>query len=319
MLSPRLVSVIVPTHNRPHTLRAALNSIRKLEGPDLRFEIIIGDNGSLPQTRKIAREFDCLHTQTSAKGAAAARNVAMARATGEFVAFLDDDDIWLDKSVRAHIRKFDQSPELKAVFGQVVFADHNLQPHGHQWKAIPPGDDDIFLMMMNGYFPQLGSTLIRRDVLDGVGYMDEELIGDEDWDWQMRIVNQYPAAIIDEPGVLFRGKAPGTADDLHTLRVSFTRKVFLRHYLANPKRWKSPIGVLRSYFKCVQHYYLYFVESAERHLEDENRDGARRVLLQAFLTIPSRFVRQVLSDKNVRELVLSAMAVSSSRHAPTSE
>jgi len=53
----RLVSVIVPTRDRPTLLRKALASIRALEGPDLRFEILVGDNGNSPENKSIAAEF----------------------------------------------------------------------------------------------------------------------------------------------------------------------------------------------------------------------------------------------------------------------
>src|SRR4051812_34163168 len=81
------VSVIVPTCWRPALLREALASIRALEGPDVSLEIIVGDNGGLPETVEVVREYGAWHLPVERAGAGAARNVALQAATGEYVAF----------------------------------------------------------------------------------------------------------------------------------------------------------------------------------------------------------------------------------------
>lgn len=78
----RKVSVIVPTCDRPALLRQALASIRALEGPDLAFEIFVGDNGSALETPIVAEEFGAIYLKTSTPGASAARNVGLRAATG---------------------------------------------------------------------------------------------------------------------------------------------------------------------------------------------------------------------------------------------
>src|SRR5690606_1902121 len=113
--SPRVVSVIIGTRNRPDTLRVALASIRALEGPDLTFEILVGDNGTTPETPQVVEEFGGVYGRTETYGCAAARNVAMRKVTGEFVAFLDDDDAWLPGHIRPHIAALDADPQLEGV------------------------------------------------------------------------------------------------------------------------------------------------------------------------------------------------------------
>ena len=99
---PRIVSVIIGTRNRPDTLRAALASIRALEGPDLKFQILVGDNGTTPETAGVVADFGGIYDRTEKYGCPAARNLAIRRMTGEFVALLDDDDVWLPDHIRAH-------------------------------------------------------------------------------------------------------------------------------------------------------------------------------------------------------------------------
>ena len=135
---PRTVSVVVPTRDRPQLLKEALASIRALEGPDLTFEIVIGDNGTDPDTAKVAAEFGAIHLRTPRNGAAAARNIALEAATGEFVAFLDDDDLWEASHIRPHIALMDENPNVDCVLGQVTLTDHNRRLLNEPSPESPP-------------------------------------------------------------------------------------------------------------------------------------------------------------------------------------
>ncbi len=312
---PRIVSVIIGTRNRPDTLRAALASIRALEGPDLKFEILVGDNGTTPETPGVVAEFGGIYDRTDVYGCPAARNLALKRMTGEFVALLDDDDVWLPGHIRPHIAMLDANPAMAAVFGQVVLADDQLRalPEDQQWKAEAPADGDVFRMMMSGYFPQVGASVIRGDIARKIGLMDETLIGDSDWDWQLRIARDYPIGFVDARCVLFRGRPPGSADKLTAMRVGYTRKIFMRHMRKNMKHWKSPIGMLRSYFGTVETYYAYFIATAQAEMHAGRSGVARRAFWLAFTTYPSRMIRQTISDRAARRALLRSMRPGSGR------
>ena len=98
--APTRVSAIIPTKNRAALLREALTSVRAVEGPDLELEIIVADHGSTDDTESVARAFGARLVREPKPGAAAARNTGMRAATGQYVAFLDDDDLWLADHLR---------------------------------------------------------------------------------------------------------------------------------------------------------------------------------------------------------------------------
>src|SRR6266702_1226333 len=83
------VSVVVCTYNGARTIRDCLKGLGRLEYPD--YEVIVVDDGSTDRTAAIAREYDCRLISTENRGLAHARNVGLAAATGEIVAYLDDD------------------------------------------------------------------------------------------------------------------------------------------------------------------------------------------------------------------------------------
>jgi glycosyltransferase involved in cell wall biosynthesis len=292
--APRVVSVIIGTRNRPDTLRVALQSIRALEGPDLTFEILVGDNGTTPETAAVVAEFGGLYGQTAVYGCPAARNVAMRRVSGEFVAFLDDDDVWLPENIRPHIALLDAHPEFEAVFGQVQLADSNLRPYGAAWPDDAPADGDFFRLMLSGYFPQVGATVVRARAVQQYGLMDESLIGDSDWDWQLRVARDHRIGFVPVTCVLFRQRPKGSFDSLQLTRTKYTRKIFVRHALPNLRRWSSPLGVLRSYYKSVSTYAVYFLDTAAERVASGDRVGALRAMAAAFWVSPIHVVRDLL-------------------------
>ncbi|WP_409560535.1 glycosyltransferase family 2 protein [Hyphomicrobium sp. MC8b] len=296
--TPRRVSVIIGTRDRPALLREAMASIRALEGSDLTFEILVGDNGTTPETPNVVAEFGGVYARTDKNGCAAARNLAMRRATGDFIAFLDDDDLWTSEHIRSHIAFLDAHPDYEAVFGQIVSTNTGRQPLGEPWPASLPLDGDVFDLMLSGYFPQVGGSVFRGNAIDKYGLMDETLIGDSDWDWQLRIARNARIGFVEIPCVLFRQRDPGSFDQLQRTRQKFTKRIFRRHAFLSrraPFQRLRPSTIYRAYAGAAWQYFDYFCTHAVQRSNSGEHAGARHALFGAFLTLPhvalSRFVR----------------------------
>jgi glycosyltransferase involved in cell wall biosynthesis len=302
----RLVSVIVPTRDRPFLLRKALASIRRLEGPDLAFEILVGDNGAGPEAKSIAAEFGAKHLPTSRPGPAPPRNVGLRAATGEFVAFLDDDDEWLPGNVRPHLALLDANPDIAAVFGQIVYVTEDLKPLGEPWPAQWPGDDKLLRAMLSGYYPQIGATVARASVSTSIGLMDETLTAGEDWDWQLRIARSHRIGFVKKPCVYSRTRPEGSFDDIQAMRAWFSAKIFARHALANLKCWPSPLAFARSYVGVITHIYDYFLAAVFARIRTGDRRGARRALYHVVRLNPVRALKMLRSPE-FRSAVTNAL------------
>jgi len=299
-MQKRTVSVIIGTRNRPNQLREALASIRALEGPDLTFQILVGDNGTTPETVDVVAEFGAIYDRTDVYGCPAARNLAMRQMTGDFVAFLDDDDVWTEHNIRPHIALMDADPEIAAVFGQIVFVDDDLQQVAPVWPTADEMTGDIFTKMLGGYFPQVGATVVRGDVARKCGLMDESLIGDSDWDWQLRITRDYKTGFTPTPSVMCRGRPPGSYDDLQRRRAGYTRLIFWRHAPQAWRRFGSPLAFARAYYGNQQGYYDYFVEAAANRVLAGDAKGARSAILDALRLNPVRSLKSLLGASPLR-------------------
>ncbi len=295
-----LVSVIVPTRDRPALLREALASIRAIETKTLKFEILVGDNGMDPANKLAALDFGAIYMTVPKAGAGAARNAGLKIAKGEFIAFLDDDDVWLPANIASQLEMLREKPELEAVFGQVISTDQSLAPQTDPWPENPGSGDALVKAMLSSYYPQLGATVVRASVAREVGLFDETLLGDQDWDWQLRIARRRKVGFTPTPGVLFRQRAPGSFDKLRMRRLGFARKVFLRHALPEWRVFGNPGALAASYSQTLRQYFDYFVDAAVSRAGQGERAEARRALAGAFRVFPARTVYHVLMRRRMR-------------------
>lgn len=305
----RKVSVIVPSCDRPATLRQALASIRALEGPDLTFEILVGDNGSSPQTPAIAEEFRAVHLKAPTRGPSAARNVGMRAATGGYIAFLDDDDVWLPENVRPQLACLESNRQLDAVICQAVYTDQNLTPIGPPWPdAVPCDNNQLLRKMLSGFFPQIGTVLARTAaVRDAIGEFDESLIGGEDLDWLLRIARKSSLGFVATPGLLFRLKPQGSYDALQRDRIAYDRRVFFRHALPEWRIWRSPLDFAKAYSGTLWHFYQYFVNAAIERAARGERNSAIYAITAAFSVFPLRAAYHVIVRRPFRRAFCTAI------------
>ena len=298
------VSVIIPTANRPGFLAEALRSVRALEGPDLELEPIVVDDGDNPQTVIAAAAHGARYIRTSVHGPAAARNAGLRVASGEFVAFLDDDDAWLPGHIRPHLQVMRERPEVGAVFGQTVNYDYALQEHSSPWPDSLPAGATAFARIF-GYQPQIGATVVRASLIDEVGEFDEQLLGDEDWDWQLRLSLAHPVEFVAVPSVAYRCRPDGQRenDDLGWLRMPHFDRVYWRNVRRAGRARPSWPSIMRGYLRGRGQYAAWFLNSALAHANGGDRRAARRQLVRGLRASPIHsslwFVREGAAGRAV--------------------
>ena len=174
------ISVVIPVYNGERHLGEAIASVLAQAVPV--HEILVIDDGSTDGSAAVAEHVGApvrCHRQVNA-GAAAARNSGVALAAGEFLAFLDADDLWLEDKLPRQLAAFAEDPELDMVFGHVLqFYSPELTEDERHRLRIP-------LAVMPAYHP--GAMLIRRDAFLRVGFCKPELRIGDFVDWHARAV-----------------------------------------------------------------------------------------------------------------------------------
>lgn len=189
-------SVIIPTFNREATIRKALQYFE--DEFYLNGEVIVVDDASQDQTcALIEKDFSKvkLLKHSYNKGAAAARNTGIKNACGEYIAFLDSDDVWYPNKLSKQLSYFEV---LDSTIGAVFSSYHYNK--GIQQTRIFEAVEDWFQYFLKGCFISPGSGLVvRRSVFDKVGFFDETMRRLEDWDWLLRLSQHYSLNFINEP------------------------------------------------------------------------------------------------------------------------
>lgn len=187
------VSVIIPTCNRASLLPVAIRSALGQTFRDL--EVIVVDDDSEDRTSEVLAGISDprLHylRQEARRGGAAARNAGIARARGEYIAFLDDDDEWFPEKLDLQIDLFRQSPmQVGVVYGSYVTVDRESGRVTGRKIAERSGDLSRDLLVRN-VIGGTSSVVVRRACFEKAGLFDERLPSFQDYDLWIRISRDF--------------------------------------------------------------------------------------------------------------------------------
>lgn len=223
-----LISVIIPSYNAANFLPDALESIEQQNYQPL--EIIVIDDGSTDNTADVIKQWKrpvhYLYQQNA--GAGSARNRGLTIAQGEFITFLDADDLWTPNRLIQHIQYFEHYPEIEAIVGKVqvqkILSD-NTEAVKFEDIGIP------------SFIPVLGATIYRRSVFTQLGTFDAMRFS-EDVDWYLRVHEAgIRTAVIDTVLLYYRIHHHNTIHDRQQSTSGFLKalkKSLDRRRLKNP-------------------------------------------------------------------------------------
>lgn len=204
-----LVSVIIPNYNYAKYVREAIDSALEQTYPNV--EIIVVDDGSKDDSPEILKSYGKkIKTvfQENA-GVSAARNNGVRMSQGEFVAFLDADDIWFPEKIEKQIELFGKDKDL----GLVHVGVENIDSEGNALDSTTAGlagrISHEFLLFERAVVLGGGSgIMIPRKVFDELGGFDPELMTSADWDLFYRISRRYEVGFV--PEILLRYRLHGS-------------------------------------------------------------------------------------------------------------
>jgi glycosyltransferase involved in cell wall biosynthesis len=188
----------MPVYNGARFIAQALASVQR--EPGIEAEIIVVDDGSTDETTRVVssiseRDQRIRLLQCEHRGVSPTRNVGVTAATGEYVTFLDSDDVCPPGRIARQAKKLAGRPDAAAVIGETLLFEElaeNFQP--------APGTRHLQILTVT-----LHSALFRRDVFDKLGLFDETLAFTEDFDFFLRLAEaEAPLVIETEIASLYR-------------------------------------------------------------------------------------------------------------------
>ena len=237
--SQPLVSIILPVYNGAQMVCAALESAFAQTFQD--FEIIAIDDGSTDDSAQILGSFEPRIRVLNQKngGASKARNLGIESARGEWVAFLDADDIWEPQKLEKQVELMRQNPKTGVSFSECLYFDENREWNA-DFGARVPAMSAIFEAMLSEHFIAMSSVMVRRECFQKVGVFDESLVGCEDYNLFLRLARQFQFRFLAEPLVKLRCHDGNLSNDLpqmcHDEIANLDKIAALFPDLAIPKR-----------------------------------------------------------------------------------
>ncbi len=204
-----LVSVVIPTFNRLHFLRLAVESVYAQTFTE--WELVIADDGSDAEVRNyleslMTRPQVTVLWLTHSGRPAVARNAALRRTAGEYVAFLDSDDLWAATKLESQIQKLRARPDRRWCYTAFLRVDADgIALEDEARRSWVPYEGDIFEQTATTRAAiRTPSVLATRQLLMQSGGFDESLPSAEDYDLWLRLALHSDAAVVDEPLVHVR-------------------------------------------------------------------------------------------------------------------
>lgn len=244
------ISVIIPTHDRLPLLREAVASVLAQSFAD--FELIVVDDGSRDGTAAALRaEFGprVEVIETPNRGVSAARNTGAAAARGRWLAFLDSDDLWDPRKLRAQVDHLAARPGRAICQTEEIWVRDGVRVNACRHHAKPEGD--VFIPSLDRCLVSPSAVMLRRDVFERAGGFDESLPACEDYDLWLRLARREEFGLVREPLVVKRGGHPDQLSrrywGMDRFRVAALRKILAEPL--SPERRRAAADVLRR--KCA--------------------------------------------------------------------
>ena len=219
-MTPGLISCVIPVFNGERFLGEALESV--LAQTYQPVEIIVVDDGSTDGTAEVAAHYhkQISFLRQSNQGPATARNLGLSVARGEYIAFLDGDDLWHPEKLKGQIKRLQEHPEIDLCFTRFQhFWVPELAEEAERYQGHPLSHP------LSAYL--MSSLLVRYTVFEKFGQPDNGLRGNENLIWYFRAAGR--GAVIEVvPDVLTHRRIHGTNITREQLRKGeFLDKIFL--------------------------------------------------------------------------------------------
>jgi glycosyltransferase involved in cell wall biosynthesis len=266
-----LVSVVIPAYNRAATILACLESVQAQTYPH--WEAIVVDDGSLDNTPDLVLQKAAtdprirLVRQERNSGAQAARNVGIRIARGDWIGFLDSDDQYLPESIERRLRAAERAG-VSVVHSECLLreGDQPLVPN-----QVPPMSGRLYRRLLAEQGPMFQGLLARREELERIGYLDENIVAFQEWDTAIRLARHAKFAFEPEPTFVYdcrtdltisKDRLRGGRGYEQVMRKHFAAILFLagpkvmaRHYQV-ASEWYEAGGDLRSAQRCRRNLRL---------------------------------------------------------------
>ncbi|MGC9526205.1 MAG: glycosyltransferase family 2 protein [Limnospira sp.] len=247
------ISVVIPTYNSEKSIQLTIQSILNQTHTD--WELIVIDDGSQDKTVEIISQINDPRIQILPypnAGVSTSRNRGLEQARGEFIAFLDHDDLWSPEKLESQLRALQEHPDAALAYswtdhcddsGNVIAMGRHLSWTGNVYPKL----------LVDNFLDTASNPLIRKVALDEVGGFDPSIDSSGEWDLWLRLAVRYPFVAVPESQVFHRisSTAMSAQIELHKREcLEVTERAFARSPASLQHLKKASQANIYKYLLC---------------------------------------------------------------------
>jgi len=291
------ISVIIPAYNAERTILQTIKSVQEQTFSD--FEIIVINDGSKDKTAEIVqgiKDDRIRYFFYENGGVCTARNRGIYHATGEFIAFLDADDLWTPDKLKLQLNLLKQHPEAGVAYSWTCFMDMDEQGKVSSFLPSPAYSfsGNVYPRLLVSDFVHSGSnTLVRREAIESVGGFDQSCAGCADWDYWLRLSKHWSFVVVPKHQILYRRASGSMSSKVEVMRNEALIALEKAYKTAPPELQHLKNNTLANLHKYCASLYL-------QHSSDSQ--GIYQAGKDLWLTI--RIQPQNLLDSTTQKLLI---------------
>jgi glycosyltransferase involved in cell wall biosynthesis len=192
-----LVSIIMPAYNAEKTIKESIQSV--LDQTYKEWELLIVNDGSTDRTEPVVESYKDERIKLISQkngGVSNARNNALRQAQGEYISFLDSDDLWIKTKLELQLEYLEKN-NLKFVYTKSYSFIGDSSDIKKAFTFVNLGFKDSEEILIYNFIPIL-TVLFHKSILKDVGYFDESLQGTEDWDYWIQVLQKYKVGHMED-------------------------------------------------------------------------------------------------------------------------
>jgi glycosyltransferase involved in cell wall biosynthesis len=215
-----IISVVIPIYNAEKTIRETIQSVLAQTFTD--FEIIAIDDGSQDSTVEIIDRLQDPRIKVISYpngGNVISRNRGLEHARGEYISFLDSDDLWTSDKLESQLNALKQNPTAAAAYSWVDYIDESNRFLRHGLR-IKVGNNALPKMLLTNILENGSNGLFLTQAIRDLGGLDESFERSADWDLYIRLAAKYPFVCIPAAQILYRVSTTSLSTSIEKMEYS---------------------------------------------------------------------------------------------------
>lgn len=295
------ISVIIPAFNAEKTILQTIKSVQEQTFSDL--ELIVINDGSTDKTLELVNSIDDCRIKIFSYvngGLSTARNRGMTQARGEYITFLDADDLWAKDILEELLAALQNNPKAGVAYcwTYYMYEEKNLN-----YPSTPVYyEGNVYLQLLINNFLSVGACLITRNAIESVGNFDSSLKSAEDWHYWLQLARHWDFVLVPKHLFFYRQTSTSMSSNVEIMEKN-TLKMLEKEWQVVPPE----LAYLKN--KCLANVYIYLAQKCLLNVESIERHKEAVVKVWKAICLYPSILLDAVRDSWVRGLLLKILMI----------